>query len=841
MRSHGIENWVWRAKKYDTTCTWSSILGLRKLDLHITLHGLEAHTDMHDGQLGIMSHLKRVIAMGAQDLPIMLKELHIKKGNFVADDPAQALKATLCWTSDMIKGSTGIKADINFHDGTLAQQKTYIDQWHGDLHIESRNNDEKAALSIDGTLSMHVPLLPESENTCCATVHWATNEGTLSIKNDNNLLQSDSIKFSKSDDGIVVEGKASMPLKYGAQICGIPGNDQIKGACSVQLLMNMSGNDIMVNGKASLIDLCYCNTILSTYAHCSFNRADGLWRGDIHMMVGQEHHVEGSVQFNEKLKTGSIALHNDKPISIPFTQGLQIAPGEADLHIEGTLQQGQGTYHCTAAQATQHYKHMITGSIFITPQQLRIQGLSDGKKGEMLVRLQPTFGLEMIQYGQEQKKPVIQLQKSATQPNTIIGSCDFSLMRELLKYAWGKDIQGQGTLSLKATIVDHQVNARIAMKDGIIRLANTYNFVTGFAGNVSYDWVHKKCNLYDVGCWLHRGFIGCDRATFFFNDAFHLNFAHVPLVIESCLLNIKQDLLAQLSGSLLFVQEGNKLPMCKGHVIIERGQLKKNIFADLMPLKTLSPAAPTSWFNAINCACNLTLETRDAIQIQTPFLQTNARLQTHVTGTIEHPKITGYITVSGGSLNFPYKPLFINKGSITLQQNQLSDPLIELTAHNTMRNYQIGLQVTGSRTNPTICLTSTPSLSEEQIVALLLTGLPEGSLNMVMPALVMENLKSLLFDLQPNYPSHYFAGFLKPLRHIRVIPRFSDQTARGGIRGALEIELGERWHASIQSNFSLTEDTRLDLEYIASDNIAVRGFRNEQRDVGGEVEVRWKW
>ena len=63
------------------------------------------------------------------------------------------------------------------------------------------------------------------------------------------------------------------------------------------------------------------------------------------------------------------------------------------------------------------------------------------------------------------------------------------------------------------------------------------------------------------------------------------------------------------------------------------------------------------------------------------------------------------------------------------------------------------------------------------------------------------------------------------------------------IRGqkALEITIDDRWRAVIQKNFSLTEDTKFELEFLLSDDITLRAIRDERRDLGGEVEMRWKF
>ena len=64
---------------------------------------------------------------------------------------------------------------------------------------------------------------------------------------------------------------------------------------------------------------------------------------------------------------------------------------------------------------------------------------------------------------------------------------------------------------------------------------------------------------------------------------------------------------------------------------------------------------------------------------------------------------------------------------------------------------------------------------------------------------------------------------------------------RGGLRGAIEIDVNDQLHGLIQKNFSQPEDTKFELEYLFSDDITLRGIKDEHGDLGGEVEVRWKF
>jgi Uncharacterized protein conserved in bacteria len=224
-------------------------------------------------------------------------------------------------------------------------------------------------------------------------------------------------------------------------------------------------------------------------------------------------------------------------------------------------------------------------------------------------------------------------------------------------------------------------------------------------------------------------------------------------------------------------------------------------------------------------------------------MNTSANLDLVIKNKIFDPQLSGKIDFISGTLAFPYKPLNITKGSMYFLQHQSSDPLIELVASNKINKYNVTMYVSGSLQNYNISFDSSPTLSEEQIIALLIAGSAQESLNVIAPAIIMQSVKDSLFGSGESkfLGNHNYLGkILKPFKNVRLVPSFVDQTGRGGLRGTLEVDLGERARASVQKNFSLSEDTRFDLEYSLSDDVTVRGVRRENGDIGGEVEMRWK-
>jgi hypothetical protein len=210
---------------------------------------------------------------------------------------------------------------------------------------------------------------------------------------------------------------------------------------------------------------------------------------------------------------------------------------------------------------------------------------------------------------------------------------------------------------------------------------------------------------------------------------------------------------------------------------------------------------------------------------------------------ISAPEVAGTIELLQGALKFPYKPLTIVQGKIYVVPQQLYDPLIELTAKNKIKKYNITMNITGSLQDSHVAFESSPSLTEEQIISLLLTGAQENSLNILMPALIMQNMRPVIFGPAQSESklNSYFKSLLKPLSRVRIVPRFSDETGRGGLRGAIEIEVNDQLSATIEKNFSLTEDVKLEVDYLLSDDVSLRGLQDERGDLGAEMEVRWKF
>jgi len=321
-----------------------------------------------------------------------------------------------------------------------------------------------------------------------------------------------------------------------------------------------------------------------------------------------------------------------------------------------------------------------------------------------------------------------------------------------------------------------------------------------------------------------------------------MTFVHLPILFHDCLLNWQKDLFAVVSGQLTFKKEQQR-QLLRGSVFVDRAQLKQNIFSPDFQQQVFDFSTFSFEQGSTDFLLALKIKTKKPVRVKTSFLQTSVHVNMMIDGSVRQPNLVGNLSLAGGSLAFPYKPLYITKGSIDFVSGQPYNPFVELIAKNKLKKYNVSLHVSGALSQQQITLESSPPLAQEQILSLLLAGSHQETLNMVMPAFVMQNVKNIIFgsDQSPTNIRNLFGNLFKPFEKIRLVPSFTDQTGRGGLRGAIEIDVSERWRAMIQKNFSLTEDTRVEIEYLLSDDISFKTVRNERGDISGQIEIRWKF
>ena len=266
---------------------------------------------------------------------------------------------------------------------------------------------------------------------------------------------------------------------------------------------------------------------------------------------------------------------------------------------------------------------------------------------------------------------------------------------------------------------------------------------------------------------------------------------YLPITFNHVATNFERNLFTTCSGQILYTKQEKQIGSIKGFAGFQNTLCKYNLFDQALTKKFTSHDYKNK--NMHDLSLNLNLITLTPIKMRSPSLETNAHANLKIMGSISNPQMIGQVNLIGGKLHFPAKPLQIAHGKIYFTAEQPDAPLIDLVAKNKIKNYAVTMHVNGSINSPYIILESSPTLNEEQIGTLLLLGTDNTSLNMMMPALIMQNINQTVFGAiaDENQTNSLIKKLLKPLDRIKFVPSFSDETGRAAQKEPEEIKATE--------------------------------------------------
>jgi len=836
--------WQWKATRFTLSVSWLKMLLYGTLETRVKFDDYAATSQLHAGRAAIQDHIDTLMSGAALPVVTLLTGLQFTNAQFRAHDPLTNTTAYIRWRSNSRRINGVFQSRISLLDGhATVQGIQHIENMHGTFTTDSLYSPDAYQVNAHGVCACDLLRLPPAARRCVVRGEWHNDHGTFSVTSADHSLRVDPIEVTNSLSGYIIRSKAECALSHLASYVGFPDAASIKGAGTLHARAIVGGDVCDIQAHVVGKDIKYDDYHIASLCNLSFRRKQDTSSGSISCMIDDTTHLGGGWRYSWADGTGSLHLNNGATLTLPYAAAWSIDPQQLTLDCTrdatGTM---TGLFHGVLRNKSQEKTVECTGALTTQGTSVNLTGSWGSLNYALQAVLYPTMRIQSLQCTDEHGAVMLSAQADTHDCNHLTTSLRVSLIRSLVASLWGYDVQGEGTVMIDAHC-GALSTADVRMVNGSIRVPQMYNFVDGFKTHLVFDSAASTLTLSDSVCTLHRGSLQCSRAVFKRSPTGELIYAHVPCVIRNCLINFKQDLFANISGQVTACYAAGTMPRIAGSLIVERSQLKENIFSDQFQERLLRMAEHTVAPTGPDVACDLRIETASPVLVRTAFLEADAQIALNITNTIREPALSGSINVLSGKLLFPYKPLHITKGSLSFVPHQPLDPLIELVAKNQIRKHTVTMQVTGSLSQHHIMLDSGPPLSDEQIVALLLVGSEHESLNIVMPAVIMQNLTTLLFGDETSQTAldRYFKGLLKPFKSVHLVPRFSDQSGRGGLRGALEVEINDRWRALIQKNFSLTEDTRFEVEYQASDDVSLRAIRDEHRDVGAEVEMRWKF
>lgn len=841
--------WQWRAARFTVGFSWWQLLMYGIASLYV--HMVDMHTDIPSfaDATRLKEHLMLMTTAGNTGVPSRMDEVKVTKLDMHMRDDASAYDSVMCARFAMRRISGKIRSQVTLLDGTIAMHNTrLIERMRGSCQMDLFYTGDVAEHKAQGDCSFVLSQLPAEQRNCFMRGTWHNGKGSAEIFNEDRSLSVQPLLCTYAWPQITLDAQVRTGCAQLAALMGYGDAHHLHGDVALQLHAEVNKGAYEAQFSAHGDACSYGQHALAASWDVAGAKKGDEIVGTVSVVRNPEAIGEGTWKYSLAQAAGSLHLHNKTDWMVPYTLLWHVPPEAGSLDITyqapGLI---TGHYACELQQLYTKATTMLVGAGHIDATAAHVEGVCGSLMYQADFAAEPTWHVRSMRCGAGKGDPLCTVTPHQDPTTGFKVAVQIPFIRSLIAALYNHDVQGAGVVTVD---VHHGATTRaeIQLHQGTIRVPHMYNVIDKVRAVVEYDPATHTIKAPHVVCSLHRGALEIHDAVAHVTPAGDLVDWYIPLSLRSCLLNFKQNFFTSVSGQVTASHIIGAAPLITGSLFLDRSQIKENVFSDQFQQRIARFAEdmliPTSMTAAMpDIACDLSIETVAPLQVRTPFLEVDAHLGVKLSHTAHDPQVSGELTILSGSLLFPYRPLHITKGSITFSPQQPHNPLIELVAQNQVRNYAVSMHVTGSLLEHHIMFESAPPLTEEQIIALLLVGSENESLNIVMPTLLMQNLASLVFgdDTTVSGFERYLKRLMKPLKGINIVPRFSDQSSRGGIRGAIDIEVNDRWRALIQKNFSLSEDTRFEAEYQASDDIRLRAVRDEHRDMGAEIEMRWKF
>jgi len=425
---------------------------------------------------------------------------------------------------------------------------------------------------------------------------------------------------------------------------------------------------------------------------------------------------------------------------------------------------------------------------------------------------------------------------------SLQGCVDYGFLADIARM-FGTVVSGEGTVLVEGRLGLDCIDVRLKLEDASVRVPYIYNVIEQASASLQFFLKKRLLRMEDVRIKLHKGVLDSSRIVVQLDTDNHISFLYAPIRWHDCFMSWDKNLFVCCSGAGFVGYTPTEGALVSGFVMIDRSHIGSNIFASEFQ-RQLTAVSSRPFTDSPKVRLQVHGTTRRPLQVKTSFLEASGHADLHVEGPSSNLMVHGKIDEVQGSFLFPYKPLFIRNATLEMLPHQgAGDSTVEVVAENAIKGYHIEMRISGSANAPKISFSSTPQLSEEQIIGLLWGGSEEGSLYVAMSASIMQSLEKLIVGPSEN-SSHLMTSlknFFKPLGSVRFVPSFTDQSARGGLRGSLAVEVNDRLRGTIKQNFDLPQDVMLEVEYALSDDARIRGFKDERGDLGAEFETSWKF
>lgn len=322
------------------------------------------------------------------------------------------------------------------------------------------------------------------------------------------------------------------------------------------------------------------------------------------------------------------------------------------------------------------------------------------------------------------------------------------------------------------------------------------------------------------------------------------------LEVADTRINLAKDLTATVDGELLFQREGS-VQTLKGEMVVKRVIYDKRADLKSMAVEWVQKTEETfreetPLFGATKM--NIHLYGQENIWVDNNIAKIPLEIDLFLKGSIDRPLLIGRIMVPRGLIYFRNNEFKVTSGSVEFLDPQKIDPRFDLKARTVVKmpdskvsldkEYAIDLGLTGNLSRFTLALSSSPPLSETDILALLTFGVTTEEFAQRQGGAASSEATSLILSelLEGAVPK---TGVVD---RIQVDPFTGGAKSSSGPRLTAEKRLLEdRLLVTYSATLDPSEEQLIRMIYELGKNVSLVGERDQDGQMGGDVRFRFEF
>lgn len=421
----------------------------------------------------------------------------------------------------------------------------------------------------------------------------------------------------------------------------------------------------------------------------------------------------------------------------------------------------------------------------------------------------------------------------------LSGSANLSLLRLLYREVEFGEGEAEVALTIKEGWNNPEVSGELRLKNGEIKIKDVPQKFTALNGKVRFDQkrIVADALMGEVG---GGNFKASGRAQL---TGLKLQDFSARIGFESVTVRYPQGVVSTLSGDLYY--DGNASEqLLSGDVTVKRAQYDKRLewksmLVDVTRGFYQKRKTDIGWIG--DTQINVRFHGKEGIVIQNNLGKVPVDVDIFIRGTVSQPQLLGRVETRKGVIYFRKNDFRILHASVDFIDPNRMNPMLDVLAETTVREYQIRLAVAGDADRAVVTLVSYPPLSDADILSLLALGKTSYELT------------GKESGVGVGEATAFASGQIQDIiersaRTLTGLDRFQVDPAVGkGDTSVPRLTVGkeviqDKLNVTFSSNVGASAPEQVfRIEYILNKHFSVLGGQDESGNIGADIKYRFEF